>query len=315
MRAISAALEAESPATGRGAAVAVVPLRDDLARGVSPTLTGLLFAVGFVLLIACANVANLLLARATLRQRELAIRKALGAARGRVLRQLLTESVMLAGIAAIAGLGLAAASFGYLTRLLPATLPDSANLVLDWRALALTIAAAFATVLLFGAGPAFTAARRDVGLGAGRAVGSHGVRARRLRTTLVVAEIALTVVLLAGAGLLLRSYRAVLAVDPGFDAERLLLAATVLPESRYPQPAARDAFYQRVLERVRALPGVESAGYTNFAPLVVKGGRSITLLEGQPMPTPDELGRTIASNRAVSPGYLEMLRVPLLSGR
>jgi putative ABC transport system permease protein len=133
--------------------------------------------------------------------------------------------------------------------------------------------------------------------------------------TLVVAEIALTVVLLAGAGLLLRSYQAVLAVDPGFDTERLLLAATVLPASRYPEPAQRDAFYKQVLQNVRALPGVESAGYTNFAPLVVKGGQSITLLEGQPRPSPDELRRTIASNRAVSPGYLEMLGVRLVSGR
>ena len=315
MRAISAALEAESPDTGRGAGVAVVPLREDLARGVSPTLTGLLFAVGFVLLIACANVANLLLARATQRQRELAIRKALGAASSRVLRQLLTENLLLVSIAVILGLGLAVACFGYLTRLLPATLPDSANLVLDWRALALTIAAAAATVLLFGAGPAFSAARRDAGLVVGRSIGSHGMRARRLRTALVVAEIALTVVLLAGAGLLLRSYAKVLAVDPGFDPESLLLAATVLPAPRYPDPTARDAFYQRVLENVRALPGVESAGYTNFAPLVVKGGSSITLLDGQPFPGPDEIGRTIASNRAVSPGYLEMLRVPLLSGR
>jgi putative ABC transport system permease protein len=125
----------------------------------------------------------------------------------------------------------------------------------------------------------------------------------------------LTVVLLAGAGLLLRSYRAVLAVDPGFDTAGLLVAGTVLAQSRYPEPADRDAFYQRVLERVRGLPGVESAGYTNFAPLVVKAGRSITLVDGRPFPSPEEMGRTIASNRGVSPGYLETLGVPLVSGR
>ena len=135
-------------------------------------------------------------------------------------------------------MGLAAACFGYLTRLLPATLPASASLALDWRVLALTIAAAVATVLLFGAGPAFAAARRDFGAAFGRAVGAHGTRARRLRTTLVVAEIALTVVLLAGAGLLLRSYAAVLAVDPGFDADGLLVAGTPLsPTPRYPEAA------------------------------------------------------------------------------
>jgi putative ABC transport system permease protein len=315
MDTISAALEAESPQTGRGAAVAVVPLREDLVRGVSPTLTGLLVAVAFLLLIACANVANLVLARATARQRELAIRKALGAARGRVLRQLLTESIVLVGIAVLVGFAIAAACFNYLTRLLPATLPDSATLALDWRVFALTIAAALATVVLFGAGPAFTAARRDFGAAFGRAVGARGVGARRLRSTLVVAEIALTVVLLAGAGLLLRSYQAVLAVDPGFDTEGLLVAATVLPAPRYPEPAQRNAFYKRVLENVRALPGVESAGYTNFAPLVVKGGQSITLIEDRPFPSPDEIRRTVASNRAVSPGYLEMLGARLVSGR
>jgi putative ABC transport system permease protein len=315
MRAISAALEAENPATGRGQPVAVVPLRDHIARSVAPTFMALLAAVGFVLLIACANVANLLLARATTRQKELAIRKALGAARGRVLRQLLTESVLLASVAVLAGLGLAAACFGYLTRLLPATLPDSTSLAVDWRVLALTIAAAVLTVLLFGAGPAFAAARRDFGAAFGRAVGARGTRARRLRTALVVAEIASTVVLLAGAGLLLRSYAKVLAVDPGFDAERLLVVGTVLPASRYPEPPDRDAFYQRVLERVRVLPGVEGAGYTNVAPLVFKGGGSITLVEGRPRGAPGEMARALANNRSVSPGYLEMLGVPLVSGR
>jgi putative ABC transport system permease protein len=132
---------------------------------------------------------------------------------------------------------------------------------------------------------------------------------------LVVAEIALTVVLLAGSGLLLRSYRAVLAVDPGFDAAGLVVLNTVLPSSRYTDGAARDAFYQRVLERVRALPGVESAGYTNFAPLVVKGGSSVTFVEGRPRPEPAEIPRTLASDRGVSAGYLETLRVPLLRGR
>ena len=140
MQTIAAALEVESPNTGRGAAVAVVPLRDHIAGTVAPTLAALLAAVALVLLIACANVANLMLARTTVRQKDLAIRKALGAARGRVLRQLLAESTVLAGASVLAGLGLAAACFGYLKRLLPATLPASTGLTLDWRVLALTIA-------------------------------------------------------------------------------------------------------------------------------------------------------------------------------
>jgi putative ABC transport system permease protein len=318
MNAVAAALRAENSA---GQPVAVVPLRETLARGgltardVRPTLLALLGAVALVLLIACANVANLMLARATVRQKELAIRKALGAARRRVLRQLLTESAVLAGLGVVLGSGLAAACFGYLTRLLPATLPASTTLALDSRVLGLTIGAAFVTVLLFGAGPALAAARRDFGAVFGRAVGARGRRAKRLRTALVVAEIALTVVLLAGAGLLLRSYTAVLAVDPGFDADGVLLVDTPLSSSRYPTAAVRDAFYQRVLERVRALPGVQSAGYTNFAPLVIKGGRSVTFVEGRPRPDQEGLFRTVAQNRGVSPGYLETIGVPLVSGR
>jgi predicted permease len=318
MDAVATTLRAENRA---GQPVVVLPLRETLARGdltardVRPTLLALLGAAALVLLIACANVANLMLARATVRQKELAIRKALGAARGRVLRQLLTESAVLAGLGVLMGLGLAAACFGYLTRLLPATLPASATLALDSRVLALTIGAALVTVLLFGVGPAFVAARRDLGAAFGRAVGARGARARRLRTTLVVAEIALTVVLLAGAGLLLRSYAAVLAVDPGFETQGRLLVDTPLAPSRYPTPADRDAFYHGVLERVRALPGVESAGYTNFAPLVIRGGRSVTFVEGRPRPTDAELFRTVAENRGVSPGYFETLGVPLVTGR
>ena len=315
---IAAALGAEN---GNDQPVAVEPLRETLARGgpgtrdTGPTLTALLGAVGLVLLITCANVANLMLARATVRQKELAIRKALGAARGRVLRQLLTESVLLAAFGVLVGLGLAAACFGYLTRLLPATLPASTTVALDSRVLVLTISAALVTVLRFGAGPALTAARRDFGAAFGRAVGAHGAKARRLRTALVVAEIALTVVLLTGAGLLLRSYAAVLAVDPGFEAEGRLVVDTPLAPARYPAPEARDAFYRDVLERVRALPGVESAGYTSFVPLVMKGGRSVTLVEGRPRPEPEEIVRTIAQDRGVSAGYLETLGVPLVRGR
>jgi predicted permease len=323
MRVISAALGAENPNTGRGAAVTIVPLREQLVSTRTPsltsadpsTLTALLGAVLLVLLIACANVANLMLARATARQKELAIRKALGAARGRVARQLLAESCVIAALSVVAGLGIATACFGYLTRLMPNTLPASTSITLDGRVLTLTIAAALATVALFGAGPAFAAARRDFGEVFGRSVGTHGARGRRLRTTLVVAEIALTVVLLSGAGLLLQSYRAVLAADTGFDAEGLLVAETSLPSQRYPDAVSRTAFYQRVLERITVLPGVEKAGYTNFAPLMFKGGRSLAMAEGRPRPEPAELARNLASNRGVSPGYLEALGVPLIRGR
>jgi putative ABC transport system permease protein len=170
-------------------------------------------------------------------------------------------------------------------------------------------------VLLFGAGPAFAAARRDFGAAFGRAVGMRGKAARRLRTTLVAAEVALTVVLLAGAGLLLRSYVNVLAVDPGFDAEGLLVVETISPESRYRTPGDYEQFYRRVLDEVRALPGVDSAGYTSYAPLVVKGGRSVIFVDGRPRPAPAEILRNLATNRSASAGYLETLGVPLVSGR
>ena len=312
---VAASLERDFPNTGRGAAASIVPLQEQLSVGFTPTLRALLGAVALVLLIACANVANLMLARSTTRQKELAIRKALGAARGRVLRQLLTESALLAAISVAIGLGVALACLGYLARLLPNTLPASTALSLDFRVLAFTAATALGTVLLFGAGPAFVAARRDFGAAFGRAVGAHGATMRRLRTALIVAEIALTVVLLAGAGLLLRSYAAVLAVDPGFKAEGLLLAETVLPIPSYPDAPDRDAFYKRVLENVRALPGVESAGYTNYAPLMFMGGRALVLVEGRPRPEGSAIAQNIVANRSASPGYFETLGVPLVRGR
>ncbi len=315
MRTISAQLEAESPQTGRGVGVTIVPLREQLAGSVRPTMLALLGAVALVLLIACANVANLMLARATTRQKELAIRKALGAPSGRVLRHLLAESALLAALGVVVGVLLAAACVGYISRLIPSTFPASTNTAINFGVLAFTIAAALVTVLLFGAGPALAAARRDFGAAFGRAVGSHGRRARRLRTGLVVAEVALTVVLLAGAGLLLRSYRAVLAVDPGFVTDGVLIAETVLPASRYQSTAERDAFQQQVLERVRALPGVERAGYTSFAPLTFEGGRSVVFVEGRPRPEQADILRHVAANRGVSAGYFETLGIPLVSGR
>jgi predicted permease len=328
MSTIATALESESPKTGRGVRVSLVPLREQLARGVSlfardvtSTLGVLLGAVGLVLLIACANVANLVLTRVTLRQKELAIRKALGAAPGRVLRQLLTESWVLASVSVVIGIAIAAACSGYLSRLIPNTLPGTAS-AMDVRVRSSTIAVAFVTVVLFGVGPAYFASRRELGTAFGRTVGAGSAKARRLRMALVVGEIALTVVLLAGAGLLLRSYRAVLAVDPGFDAGGLLIAETVLSPSRYAEKVRREEFQQRVLERVRALPGVTSAGYTNYAPLTFMGGRSVLFTEQRPRPlpgelpvAPEELMRHVAVNRAVSSGYLETLRVPLIRGR
>jgi putative ABC transport system permease protein len=284
-----------------------------LSRDARPTLLVLLAAVGAVLLITCANVANLLLARGAKRRTELAVRKALGAGAGRVLRQLLTESAVLASLGVIVALALATLSFEYLARMMPASYPQGAAPGLDWRVLSFTVVIASLTVLLFGAGPALAASRLDVNDALKRSVGAlHG---GRLRSALVVAEITLTAVLLVAAGLLLRSYAQVLRVEPGFRAEGLLIATTILPPSQYGAPAARSAFYERVLERVAALPGVTATGYVNFPPLVFKGGRSLVTIDGQAPPPREEFARNITSTRVASAGYLATLGVPLVQGR
>jgi predicted permease len=268
------------------------------------------------LLITCANLANLLLARGTARRKELAVRQALGANHGRVLRQLLTESAVLAGLGLGLGIALSAASLDYLSRLVPGTLPNGTAPALDWRVLGFTGGITLLTVLLFGAGPALVAARVDfagaIRKGIGRGTGPRG---RLAGNALVVGEIALTVVLLAAAGLLLRSYARLLDVDPGFRPDHLLIAETGLSPSKYGDAAGRKAFYADVLERTRALPGVSSAGYVTNPPLLFLGGRAFIAAEGQPPPPPGDFARNIASVRGVSTGYLETLGVPLVRGR
>ena len=295
---------------------AVTPLQEQIARQARPTLLTLLGAVAILLLIACANLANLLLARGAGRRHELALRKALGAGNARVVRQLLTESGVLAVAGVALGLCFAVASFGYLARLVPGSLPDGTAPSIDWRVLAFTAGIALATVLLFGAGPAWAAARVSVNAALSKGAGRGGTaRGNRLRNTLVVAEIALTVVLLAAAGLLLRSYVAVLQTDPGFNPKNMLVASTVLPTLKYADYARRSAFYADVLEEVKALPGVGDAAYASFAPLTIRGGYVLVTIEGAPAFTPETMQRYIVSDRVVTPGYLETLGVPLIGGR
>jgi predicted permease len=296
--------------------IAVTPLQEHISQQARPTLLTLLGAVGILLLIACANVANLLLARGADRRHEIALRKALGAGNAAAARQLLTESVVLAVVGVAVGLSLAAASFRYLARLVPATFPDGTAPSIDWRVLAFTAGVAVITVLLFGAMPVWATIRASMtdtlNRGAGR---GHTARGNRLRNTLIVAEVALTLVLLAAAGLLLRSYSAVLQTDPGFDPNNLLVAETVLPSLKYQDSTRRAAFYERVLEEVRALPGVESAGYTTFAPLTIRGGSVLAAPEDAPPPTPETFQRYIVSDRVITSGYLEALGLPLIDGR
>jgi predicted permease len=314
MAAVAAAIRADNPQY-RGS-VTVAALHEHLSRDARPTLTILLSAVGAVLLITCANVANLLLARGASRDKELAVRKALGAAPARMLRQLFTESGVLAVLGVGLGVALSSASFGYLARLVPANYPGGAAPALDWRVLAFTVALTLVTVLLFGAAPALAAARTSFNETLKKSVGAASKpHAGRVRNALVIAEITLTVVLLTTATLLLRSYASLLSVDPGFTPDRVLIADTELSPSKYGEAARRAAFYAGVIERVMALPGVVSAGYVNFAPLTLKGGRAMLTIEGQPPPEQRDSNRNMASDRVVSGDYFRALGVPLISGR
>jgi len=315
LTAIAEALAIDLP-TASGHQGAVTPLQEEIARQTRPTLLILLGAVGVLLLIACANLANLLLARGAGRRHELALRKALGAGNARVVRQLLTESAVLAVAGVALGLAFAVASFGYLARLVPTSFPDGTAPAIDWRVLAFTAGIALATVLLFGVGPAWATARSSVNAALNKGAGRGGTaRGNRVRNTLVVAEIALTVVLLAAAGLLLRSYVAVLHTDPGFNPKDLLVASTVLPSLKYADHARRSAFYTGVLEEVKALPGVTDAAYASFAPLTIRGGFVLVTIEGEPAITRETMSRYIVSDRVITPGYLETLGVRLLNGR
>ncbi|HEU4619056.1 MAG TPA: ABC transporter permease, partial [Gammaproteobacteria bacterium] len=264
MTSVAKRMADDYPETNANIGAAVAPLRAELARGadllgdsdVRGALFVLLGAVAAVLLITCANVANLLLARGAARRKEMAVRQALGANRTRVLRQLLTESAVLAGLGLAGGIALAAASMGYLSRLIPGTLPNGTAPSLDLTVLGFTSAITLLTVLLFGMGPALAAARVDFSEAVKRSLGRGAGSGRTIAgNALVVGEIALTVVLLAAVGLLLRSYAGLLAVDPGFRSDHLLIAET-LPSAKYGDAASRNAFYAAVLERTRALPGV-----------------------------------------------------------
>ena len=316
MATIARQLEAEHPRSNVGIGVALVPLHEELAGDARPALLVLMGAMALVLLVACANLANLLLARGASRLQELAVRRALGAAPARVVRQVLTETLVLASLGVMLGVAACTASFRYLARLVPKSFPEGMHPGLDITVLSFTAGATLLTLLIFGAGPALAAARVDPGealrKGTGRATPAVG---RRFRHALVVGEVTLTVVLLVGAGLLVRSYARVLRVDPGFEPRNLLVAETVLSPSRYSERAARSAFHREVLSRVHALPGVVAAGYVNYPPITLKDGRGYVSIEGRPAPPLERRALQVVSWRVVSPRYLSALGVPVVRGR
>jgi len=288
----------------------VVPLRDQLTGNTRLGLLVLLSGAGCVLLIACANVANLLLARGATRRREMAVRAALGAGRGRLVRQLVTESLVLSILGAVAGLGVAQIAMGFLGTLVPPTM-IAAPFSLDLRILAFTAAIAILAGLLFGVAPAFSAARvsiHDALQTGGR--GSTGTGRPWFRDSLVVAETALALMLLAGAGLMIQTLARLQKVDLGIRTERVLTMLTF--PARYPQHAQREAFYTAVLEKVHAIPGVAGAGYTSSLPLTERGNTSGYILHGQ---SEKDTRTQDALFRVVTKDYFQAMGVRLREGR
>ena len=313
--AVVARLQREFPDAYGGYGVWVQPMTDHLVGDVRPALVVLSGAVAFVLLIACANLANLLLARAAGREREIAIRSALGAGRGRMVRQLLTESVLLALVGGVGGVLVALWGVRALKALAPPDLPNLAAVAVDGRVLAFTFAVSVATGIAFGLVPALQVSRPrfSESLKEGRQGTGGGLRGRRTRRALVVAEVALALVLLVGAGLLLKSLARVLAVEPGFDPQRSLAVSVALSGERYEEPGRVLAFYDALLERVRGLPGVESAGAVSTVLLGELARSAGISVEGKPAPPPEQ--RIEVTIDAVTPGVFRALGTPLLAGR
>ena len=290
----------------------VISLREQLAGDVRPALIVLLVAVGFVLLIACANIANLLLARGAARFREVAVRTALGAGRWRIMRQLLTESVSLAVAGGLAGLLFAWSSFSFLKQIIPDNMALNAGVRIDARIFGFTLLLSLLTGIVFGLAPALQAAKIDLNEALKQGGGRSGTGAghRRLRGALVVIEIAMALVLLVGAGLLIRAFLRLRALDIGVNPENALTLRTMLPRNKYGELPKRDAFYRQILERVRALPGVVSAGYTTAMPLTWKGGTNGFVIEGREQGPGQD-----AQSRQVSAGYMETMCFKLRQGR
>jgi predicted permease len=299
------------PQANENVTVAVRPFDQDLTRNVRTRLLVLMGAVTLVLLIAAGNVGNLLLARAATRAPEIALRQALGAGRRRLVRQLLTESLMLGTLGGVAGLGVAAMLLDLLRVLLPPDLPRLDDVAIDAGVLAFTVLVSLSASVLFGLAPAWqlaglpsVGAMRD----GARATGRH-----RLRGALVVSELALAVVLLTGAGLLFKSFLRLQQVDPGFQAARLVMFRVSLPESRYPEPARRLQFFQRALESVRRIPGVTSAAIVDRVP--VAGGGSGAWLNISGRPLPGQQTPPVVRYQVVSPEYFRTMGIRLVRGR
>jgi len=310
---ITARLEKQYPGTNRD--VFVTPLKENVVGKVETPLLILLGAVGFVLLIACANVAHMLLARTADRQKEIAVRTALGAGRWRVIRQFLTENLLLAAIGAAAGLLLAMWGTRALVLLSPSKLPRVDMVAIDAPVVLFLVGVTVLTALTFGLAPAWQAAIGNLSgaLKEGGRGGTDGIRRNRLRTFLVASEFALAFMLLIGAGLMIRSFFALESVDPGFNPRHVLSMVVSVAGLNEASEERRGIFYSQLLDRVRALPGVASAGGINHLPLAGDIWGWSFAIEGRPKPRPGESPGAVY--RVVMPGYFETMRLPVLRGR
>jgi predicted permease len=310
---LAANLAQQYPVDNKDKGIVAVPLANQVTASVRVALETLLGAVGLVLLIACANVANLLLNRAAARQKEMAVRFALGAGRGRLAQQLLTESLLLASLGGLAGFVLALVAIAALTPQLPADLSRAAGIAVNTRMLIFTAVISLVTGILFGLGPLFGSWRESAGESLKQNNRPSSGIQTRLRSGLAVAQIAIAITLLIGAGLMVKSFWALVHVAPGFRSDSALTARLLIPTSRYTDNGKIAALERALIESLRARPGIQSAGFATYVPLSgLENGWSF-VIEGRP---PLPVGTYNMSNyRPVSPGYFETIGIPVLRGR
>ena len=311
MKGIASRLAAAYPKTNQGHTVSIKTLKEQIVGKVKPALLLLMGAVALVVLIACANVANLLLARSSGRGREMAVRTALGAGRPRLIRQLLTESLLLSGIGAALAVLLARLADGLIIRFGPKDIPRLAEAGIDGAVLAVTAGIAVATTVVFGLLPALRATRSSPSSSLKESSATGGPNRERLRGVLVAGEMALALMLLAGAGLLVKSLSRLVRIDPGFRTDHVLTFDLTL-DSKYKDTAAVSGFYRGLLDEINRIPGVRASGSVFCAPLSDSGFSSSFSVRGAPVPEQDQPSLNL---RVVSPDYFRTMRIPLVAGR
>src|SRR5262245_52706506 len=315
MNTIADRLSQEYPNSNQYAGILMTPYYEQVVSNIRPALMMLFITVVLVLLIACANLGNLMLARADARQREIAVRTSLGASRWRIVRQLSTESLLIASIGAVLGVILAKWAIASLVASNPSNIPRLDQITLDARVLAFAVVAAVSAALAVGLLPSLRLARpalqstiKDAGRGSG---GGHS---GRLRGVFVVIEVALALVILTGAGLTIRSFRELTRVETGFQSDNVITANVALPDSKYPQVESWTAFYRQLLDRVQAVPGVKTVAINSGLPMTGVGNESPIMPEGRRMPKPGEPMQG-ATFFVISPDYFTTLGIRVLNGR